>query len=223
MGASTKKATRCSVRWPCRPSGWLASAPQPKVLLTVSGRIGRINNDATDTFDFDAEAEFLEAGYDQHHDRHTVDADLGVCRAPAARCHASGWRHIGQAGPETLDDYSAPIPWDDLVRYGVILAHSQGRSALEQQALGPVVDNLPSRPESGRAEGPHSGIEVHLASRQDRSGRLSEGAERRGAAQPSVEPERLDRRSGDRPSAKGMGWWPCWCWWCCPSRPRRRC
>jgi len=37
---------------------------------------------------------------------------------------------------------------------------------------------------------------------------LSEGAERRGAAQPSVEPGRLDRRSGDRPSAKGMGWWP---------------
>ena len=55
---------------------------------------------------------------------------------------------------------------------------------------------------------PHSGIEVHLASRQDRSGRLSEGAERRGAAQPSVEPVRLDRRSGDRLSPKGMGWWP---------------
>ena len=37
---------------------------------------------------------------------------------------------------------------------------------------------------------------------------MSEGPERRGAAQPSVEPGRLDRRSGDRPSAKGMGWWP---------------
>lgn len=37
---------------------------------------------------------------------------------------------------------------------------------------------------------------------------MSEEAERRGAAQLSVEPGRLDRRSGDRPSARGMGWWP---------------
>ena len=74
----------------------MASAPQPKVLLTVSGRIGRINNEATDTFDF-TEAEFLKLAYDQHHDRHTVDADLGLCRAPAARCHASRRRHVRQA------------------------------------------------------------------------------------------------------------------------------
>ena len=46
-----------------------------------------------------------------------------------------------------------------------------------------------------------------MASRQDRSGRLSEGAERRGPVQPSVEAVRVDRRSGDRPSSNGMGWW----------------
>ena len=37
---------------------------------------------------------------------------------------------------------------------------------------------------------------------------MSEGAERQGAAQPSVEPVRLGRRSGDRTPPKGMGWWP---------------
>ena len=39
----------------------MAAALQPKALLTVSGRIGRVNNDVTDTFDF-TESEFLKLG-----------------------------------------------------------------------------------------------------------------------------------------------------------------
>jgi len=37
----------------------MASTLKPKALLTASGRVGRINNDAKDTFDF-TEAEFLK-------------------------------------------------------------------------------------------------------------------------------------------------------------------
>jgi len=37
---------------------------------------------------------------------------------------------------------------------------------------------------------------------------LSDAAERRGLAQPSAESVRLGRRLEDRPSSKGMGWWP---------------
>ena len=39
----------------------MAAAPPPKALLTVSGRIGRVNNEAAETFDF-SEAEFLKLG-----------------------------------------------------------------------------------------------------------------------------------------------------------------
>ena len=38
----------------------------------------------------------------------------------------------------TLDDYSAPIPWSDLVRYGVILAHSQDGQRLNNKRWGPL-------------------------------------------------------------------------------------
>ena len=38
----------------------------------------------------------------------------------------------------TLDDYSAPIPWSDLVRYAVILAHSQDGQRLNNKRWGPL-------------------------------------------------------------------------------------
>ena len=39
---------------------------------------------------------------------------------------------------KTLDEYSAPIPWYDLVRYGVILAHSQDGKRLSDKRWGPL-------------------------------------------------------------------------------------
>jgi hypothetical protein len=39
---------------------------------------------------------------------------------------------------KSLDDYSAPIPWEDLVRYGVILAHRQDRQRLNNRRWGPL-------------------------------------------------------------------------------------
>ena len=38
----------------------------------------------------------------------------------------------------TLNDYSASIPWSDLVRYGVILAHSQDGKRLSNKRWGPL-------------------------------------------------------------------------------------
>ena len=38
----------------------------------------------------------------------------------------------------TLNDYSAAIPWSDLVRYGVILAHSQDGRRLSNKRWGPL-------------------------------------------------------------------------------------
>ncbi|MGS0758122.1 molybdopterin-dependent oxidoreductase, partial [Roseateles sp. GG27B] len=39
---------------------------------------------------------------------------------------------------KTLDDNSVPIPWDDLLRYGVILAHSQDGQRLNNKRWGPL-------------------------------------------------------------------------------------
>ena len=39
---------------------------------------------------------------------------------------------------ESLDDYSASIPWEDLVRYGVVLAHRQDQQRLNNRRWGPL-------------------------------------------------------------------------------------
>ena len=114
-----------------------ASAPQSKALLTVSGRIGRVNNDTADTFDF-SEAEFLKLA--------TTSITTATPWTPTAVfvgpllvdvMRAAGVTS-GTLTFKTLDDYSAPIPWEDLVRYGVILAHSQDGQRLNNKRWGPL-------------------------------------------------------------------------------------
>ena len=45
---------------------------------------------------------------------------------------------FGTLNMKALDGYSTPIPWDDLVRYGVILAHSQDGKRLHTNRWGPL-------------------------------------------------------------------------------------
>ena len=116
--------------------GW-AMASQPRPLLTVSGRIGRVNNATTDTFEFTEEA-FLKLA--------TASITTGTPWTPTSVfvgpllvdvMRAAGVTS-GTLTFKTLDDYSAPIPWDDLVRYGVILAHSQDGQRLNNKRWGPL-------------------------------------------------------------------------------------
>ena len=39
---------------------------------------------------------------------------------------------------KALDNYSVPIPWSDIVRYGVILAHSNNGRLLSKRRWGPL-------------------------------------------------------------------------------------
>jgi hypothetical protein len=55
---------------------------------------------------------------------------------------------------KTLDDYSAPIPWEDLVRYGVILAHSQDGQRLNNNRWGPLWTIYPRDQHSTALRGP---------------------------------------------------------------------
>jgi len=115
----------------------LARTQQPKALLTVSGRIGRVNNDTTDSFDF-SEADFLMLD--------TASITTSTPWTPTSVFVGPLLVDVMQAAGVTsgtltfkaLDDYSAPIPWDDLVRYGVILAHSQDGRRLNNKRWGPL-------------------------------------------------------------------------------------
>jgi hypothetical protein len=115
----------------------MASAHQPKVLLTVNGRIGRINENTADTFKF-TEAEFLKLG--------TTSITTGTPWTPTWVFSGPLLLDVmrvagvtsGKLVLKTLDDYSAPIPWDDLVRYDVILAHSQDGQCSNNKAWGPL-------------------------------------------------------------------------------------
>lgn len=105
----------------------LARTRQPKALLTVSGRIGRVNNEATDTFDF-SEADFLKLAST------TITTSRPVGKIRVKTCHipkpyvgsvvrvgiASGFRSVG---------YS-PNRLSLLVAYGLRNAKSDGRMSI---------------------------------------------------------------------------------------------
>ena len=131
----------------------MASTLKPKAMLTVSGRIGRINNDAKDTFDF-TEAEFLKLA--------TTSITTGTPWTPTSVfvgpllvdvMRAAGVTS-GTLTFKTLDDYSAPIPWEDLVRYSVILAHSQDGQRLNNKRWGPLWTIYPRDQNSAALSGP---------------------------------------------------------------------
>ena len=115
----------------------MAAAPQAKPLLTVSGRIGRVNNQTTNTYDF-TESEFLKLA--------SASITTGTSWTPTSVFSGPLLIDVMKAAGvasgtltfKTLDDYSAPIPWDDLVRYGVILAHSQDGKRLSTKRWGPL-------------------------------------------------------------------------------------
>ena len=131
----------------------MAAAPQSKPLLTVSGRIGRVNNDVTNTFDF-TEAEFLQLD--------TASITTGTPWTPTSVFVGPLLIDVMQAAGvtsgtlnfKTLDDYSAPIPWEDLVRYGVILAHSQDGQRLNNKRWGPLWTMYPRDQNPAALRGP---------------------------------------------------------------------
>ena len=115
----------------------IASTLQPKAFLTVSGRIGRINNKTTNTYDF-TESDFLKLNQSS--------ITTGTSWTPTSVFVGPLLLDVMQAAGvtsgtltfKTLNDYSAPIPWEDLVRYGVILAHSQDGKRLSNKRWGPL-------------------------------------------------------------------------------------
>ena len=115
----------------------IASTLQPKALLTVSGRIGRVNNETTNTYDF-TESDFLKLTQSS--------ITTGTSWTPTSVFVGPLLLDVMQAAGvtsgtltfKTLNDYSAPIPWEDLVRYGVILAHSQDGKRLNNKRWGPL-------------------------------------------------------------------------------------
>ena len=115
----------------------IASTLHPNALLTVSGRIGRVNNKTTNTYDF-TESDFLKLNQSS--------ITTGTSWTPRSVFVGPLLLDVMQAAGvtsgtltfKTLDDYSAPIPWEDLVRYGVILAHSQDGKRLNNKRWGPL-------------------------------------------------------------------------------------
>ena len=131
----------------------MAATLQPKALLTVSGRIGRVNNETADTYDF-SEADFLKLA--------TTSITTGTPWTPTSVfvgpllidvMRAAGVTS-GTLTFKTLNDYSAPIPWEDLVRYGVILAHSQDGQRLNKKRWGPLWTIYPRDQNPAALRGP---------------------------------------------------------------------
>ena len=115
----------------------MAAAARSKPLLTISGRIGCANNKNTNTYDF-SETALLNLPQSSIKTATPWTAAavfagpllLDVMRAAGV---TSGTLNLA-----ALDGYSTPIPWDDLVKYGVILALSQDGMRLRTNRWGPL-------------------------------------------------------------------------------------
>ena len=120
-------------------SGWSGplTAADPPPLLIVAGRIRRTNDAQGKTFRF-SEDEFL--GLPQ--------ATITTATVWTPRSRFDGPRlvdvlkHVEAQGTEihlrALNDYSISIPWGDMERYGVILAHSRNGVRMAASTYGPL-------------------------------------------------------------------------------------
>ena len=138
------------------PSSATTRKPQalkPRALLTVSGLIGRVNNEAAHTYEF-SEAAYLKLATTSI-TTSTPWTPTSVFVGPLV---VDVMRVTGVTSGTlifmTLDDYSAPIPWEDLVRYGVILAHSQDGRRLNNKRWGPLWTIYPRDQNPDELRGP---------------------------------------------------------------------
>lgn len=131
----------------------IAGAVHSRTLLTVSGSIGRVNNDKTGAYKF-SDAEFMKLP--------TVSITTGTAWTPTSVFVGPLLADVMQAAGVTagtlmlkaMDDYSTLIPWDDLTRYGVILAHTQDGQRLTEQRWGPLWIIYPRDQNPNELKGP---------------------------------------------------------------------
>jgi hypothetical protein len=111
--------------------------PAARPLLTVSGRIRRTNDAEGKAFRF-SEEEFFRLP--QHA---IVTATVWTPRSRFEGPLLSDvLQHVGAEGRElymsALNDYTISIPWEDMDRYGVILAHSRNGARMGPSNYGPL-------------------------------------------------------------------------------------
>ena len=112
-------------------------AAEPRPLLSVTGRIRRTNDGEGKLFRF-SEQEFLQLP------QHTITT--ATVWTPLSRFEGPKLldvlKHVDADGSElymsALNDYTISIPWDDMERYGVILAHSRNGARMTPSTYGPL-------------------------------------------------------------------------------------
>ncbi len=113
------------------------SAADPPPLLIVAGRIRRTNDAERKTFRF-SEEQFM--GLPQ---ASITTATVWTPRSPFDGPRLMDvLRHVDAQGTEVrlraLNDYSITIPWSDMERYQVILAHSRNGVRMAASTYGPL-------------------------------------------------------------------------------------
>ena len=130
-----------------------ATLPQTRPLLIVSGRIGRINNRLANTYDF-SEGAFLSLPPTSIKTATPWTATSVFVGPLLTIVMREAGVSSGTLNIKSLDGYSTPIPWPDLERYGVILAHSQNGKRLSIKRWGPLWTIYPRDQYPGLLSGP---------------------------------------------------------------------
>lgn len=114
-----------------------AAARPVNPLLRIGGRIGRVNNAQLMSFDF-SDAAFMRLPVASI-TTSTPWTPKSTFTGPLLQTVMTEAGVIsGTLNCKTLDDRSTPIPWEDLARFGVILAHSQNGRRLSDKRWGPL-------------------------------------------------------------------------------------
>ena len=115
-----------------------AVATKGKPFLVIGGKVGLTNDNSGIEFRF-SEAEFMQL---KQKVINTATAWTPLSRWEGPRMD-DVMRHVGAKGAKQLrvaaiDDYAATIPWADMERWGIILAHSRNGERLKPNRWGPL-------------------------------------------------------------------------------------
>ena len=131
----------------------IVAAIESETILTISGRVGRINRPGDQTFVFTRKS-FLQL-------RQSVITTATSWTPVSVFVGPTVVDVMLEAGVDsgtllfkTLDNNSVPIPWLDIVRYGVILAHTQDGRPLSTKRWGPLWTIYPRDQHPDELKGP---------------------------------------------------------------------
>jgi hypothetical protein len=131
----------------CTAGAWALDAPKGKVVLTVTGKVGAPNKEATAVFDMAMLQKLPQRTFST---QTPWDPKPTTFTGPLLRDVLAAAKATGTTLEATaLNDYKITLPADDAVQFDVVLAHKMNGETIPVRTKGPLFIIYPfdSQPE----------------------------------------------------------------------------